>query len=417
MPLPKKKKFDINVYPGYEGAVRVEEIMQKSDDKTTFLPPSITIEDIETEMFNLLNKGRLIVTGRNGAIPCIFMNDERWATFSKTWMISDVDKNISTPFITMKRKEVLKGTYRGDSSNIPNKKEFQYLKVPNYENGVHGYDIYKIPQPSPVDIEYDVQLFSRNMHDINTFSEKYLSAFTDMQVYINVNGHYFEVLYNESVGMDMTDSLDNVEGDRYYVTTIGLTVKAYLQNQEKFIKEKSINRVIATMEVGDQSTDLTFETGRKIKTVGNKGFGYVIVYDKYNPGTPIKVMSGFRYTGYTAPDVTVFDEFNPDGVVTLTPGETYTVDPYRIPQDVSLEFQFPPYTINEIMLVIAHPQAGEYTEIHTENVDGISFHINGDPASYPFTVVGGDMLVITIVKLDDNMTSLVDLSGITIPKA
>jgi hypothetical protein len=263
MPVPKKKKFDVNVYQGKEGAERVEELMQKSDDKTTFLPPSITLMDIDTETVNLVSNGVLAITARGNAVPCIFMSNERWAIFSKTWMISDVDKNISTPFITINRKDVKKGTYLGESSTIANKKKFQYHKVPTFENGVHGYDVYKIPQPSPVDVEYEIQMFCRDIKDLNIFLEQYISEFSDLQIYMFVNGHPFSVVLNSNT---TNDNINDIQGDRYSVGMASITVKGYLQQQAKFTKEKTINRVMNTLEMGEDKIDFT----STIDTEGNK---------------------------------------------------------------------------------------------------------------------------------------------------
>jgi hypothetical protein len=256
MPVPKKKKFDVNIYPGKDGADRVEELMQKSDDKTTFLPPSITLMDIDTETMKLVTTGSLAITARGKEVPCIFMSNERWATFSKTWMISDVDKNISTPFITINRKDVKKGTYLGTSSTTPNKKKFQYLKVPTFENGVHGFDVYKIPQPSPVDVEYEIQLFCRDIKDLNIFLEQYISEFSDIQIYMNVNGHMFSVLLNSN---STNDNVNDIQGDRYSVAVVSITVRGYLQQQAKFTKEKTINRIMNTIEMDEYKVDFPSE--------------------------------------------------------------------------------------------------------------------------------------------------------------
>ena len=63
MSLPQKKKFDININPvkvGIEylkyGFDRIEELMLKTDSKTTYLPKGIGLEVIKQKTATLSNK-------------------------------------------------------------------------------------------------------------------------------------------------------------------------------------------------------------------------------------------------------------------------------------------------------------------------------------------------------------------------
>jgi hypothetical protein len=385
MGFPKRVKYDNNVYKPKEGNERIEELMEMSDEKSTFLPKGITIEDIDKEVITTIKEGGLSFDIRGNVVPVIFMNDERWASFSKTWMLSDGDSNISTPFIVIKRSVPKRGTYLDTKYSTPNRKEYQYTKVPTFENGKLGYDIYKIPQPTPVDIDYNVKFFAKHIADVNTFVKTYLKSFTDSQYYINVNGHYFPMYSQEN---DQEDTVTDVKGDRYFAPSFSLLAKGYLQDPEDFTKEKAINRIFKSMEVGG-STSQMVESAPKVSISKNERVKYIIVYDRHDPKSPIKVMQGFTYT--TA--------LSRDG------------DPLPVQDTVGVIFDFHPRSVKENSIVISHKQSGTYGGITTENVEAVGVAVNGEEVSIPFTVVGGDTLSVAVETVDPYEIAIVDLEG------
>ena len=61
------------------------------------------------------------------------------------------------PFITLRRSEPPKyGTNANVKYRIAQYKKFTYVKVPTFDNGIHGMEIYKIPQPIPLDLMYEI---------------------------------------------------------------------------------------------------------------------------------------------------------------------------------------------------------------------------------------------------------------------
>ena len=248
MSLPKKKKNNINVYKKKEGKYRVEELMGMSDYKSTYLPKKISIEDIDGSIYDLINDGALKLTIDGNEVPVIFMTNERWGEFSKTWKYLDDDKNVLPPFITLKVMDIQRGTYLEERYTIPQKKRFTYLKVPTFEDGAYGFDIYKIPQPTAIDITYEVRLLTRYKEDVNTFIEMYFNRYTDGQYYININGHYI----NTSMVDTSPDNKEDVDGEKFYMQIVNLKVKGYLQNPEDFEVTKSINRIFNVTEISNK---------------------------------------------------------------------------------------------------------------------------------------------------------------------
>lgn len=226
----------------------VENIISNSDLKSNYLPKTIKIEDIDqgvNDLFQDNNDFQLVLddeVNNRETVPAFFMSNERWAEFNKTWIIIDQDKNVSFPIVTIFRKpEMKKGTYAGEKYSIPNRPVFTYLKVPTYEDGFYGYDMYQIPQPVAIDITYEVRLFTKYTQDVNKFVEMFLTNFNSLQYYINVNGHYFRIIMEETFGDEGT--MEEIEGDRYHVPLQTFTVKGYIQDEKHFKLVKSYSRL------------------------------------------------------------------------------------------------------------------------------------------------------------------------------
>jgi hypothetical protein len=245
MGLPKKK-FDNIIYPEPTLSAEAERVLRESDEHTTFLPPSIKLDNIDGGFVELVNDTDLAISIDGQQVPAFFMTNERWGDFSKTWMLSNEDQNVSPPFLTIKRASVKKGTAFGEGWNIPTNQTFQYLRVATYENNEHGYDIYKIPQPTAVDVIYEVRFFTRYLEDVNVALEHYLHTFRNRQIYLKAESYLMTTVMDE-IGEEST--VEDINGDRYYVSVFNITVLGYLQDQDKFEKVKAINKLIHTVNV------------------------------------------------------------------------------------------------------------------------------------------------------------------------
>lgn len=261
--LKKKFKNNTPVFERLRSPFQVSnDILANTDLNTTNLPQSISIEDIDTGVFNeFINDGPFVLTvedevDNREVIPAFFLSNQRWAEFSKTWTLLDQDKNVSMPFITITRKPDLKrGTYVNGRSTIPNRAAFTYCKVPFYENGRYGYDVYKIPQPIAVDISYEVRLYTTMMADVNIFIEKFLMNFSSLQHYVKINGHDMRITCEEAFGDEGT--MDNLESDRFHVSMQTITIKGRLLNANEFKVVQSYNRTVVNIKDGNSDETLS----------------------------------------------------------------------------------------------------------------------------------------------------------------
>ena len=168
-PLPKGFKKNVKFIKQDTGLKQRQNILDDIDDKTAYLPKGVEYEDIDRTFIDFANSDlELELDGES--VPVIFLTIQKWTEFSKTWEFSDKFKNIKMPFVTIVRQpDIQVGTNQAGIWNIPGHKLYTYLKVPTFEGGRKGVDTYKIPQPTSVDVTYEVRLFCNRMRDLNKF--------------------------------------------------------------------------------------------------------------------------------------------------------------------------------------------------------------------------------------------------------
>lgn len=233
-----KKKTDLVLNPpkigseylkyGYE---RIEHLMVNSDTKTTFLPKSIGYEDLDQGIFDFVKDKdmKLIIDGKD--VPAVYLTNERWAEFSKTWQYVDLDKNLLTPFITVLRTSEKDGTRLGKKFNFAQKRRFRYLDVPILDEGQVINLRFKIPEPVNVDLTYDIRFFSKYLEDMNKFDEKVRRTFPSRQAYTYVKGNPMVIVHD---GEENQNTVQDVKGDRMFVKKHTIKILGFIQSREEF---------------------------------------------------------------------------------------------------------------------------------------------------------------------------------------
>jgi len=248
MSLPKKKqvKYSMDVNPpkiGTDylkyGMDRIEELMNKTDEKTKYLPRTITFEDMDQSVFDFVNEGNLSLYLDGGKVPTFYLDNDRWGEFSKTWKFMDGDKNVPTPYITIRRTDKMKGTRIGDKSRIPQPRKFRYADVPILDEGEIIYLRFKMPEPTNVDMSYEIALFTKYRVDINSFDEIVLKNFASKQDYVFVNNTPFPLILD---GIEEANSIENVDGDRFFVSKYRLKLKGFIQDEKEFEITKTFRK-------------------------------------------------------------------------------------------------------------------------------------------------------------------------------
>jgi hypothetical protein len=250
MGVPKGYRTNLKIVDTKIGPDRRQEILDDISYKGTFLPKSVSIEDMDKEFIDFVGKDTgfgITIDGKK--LPVIFLTIQRWSEFTRTWQFTDEFKNIELPFITIVRKpDIQQGQNQAGLWNIPGKRTYTYMKVPTYDGIRDGIDLYKIPQPTPVDITYEVRLFSNRMKDLNKFNNILQRAFQSRQCYINVNGHPMPLLL-ENIGDE--SNIDDFEKRRFYIQSFEIKLMGYIMDEEDYEIIPTINRVLTTMEVDE----------------------------------------------------------------------------------------------------------------------------------------------------------------------
>lgn len=248
--MPKGYKTNINIVNGKIGPDRRQEILDGIANPGTFLPRGVMIEDMDQTFIEYVGSPEGLSISIDGQkVPVIFLTIQRWTEFTKTWNFTDEYKNIEMPFITIVRKpDVQQGQNQAGLWNIPGRRTYTYMKIPTWDGVRHGIDLYKIPQPTSVDITYEVRLFTNRMKDLNRFNNVIQRAFQSRQSYINVNGHPMP-LHLESIGDE--SNIDDFENRRFYVQLFEMKLLGYILDESDFHIVPTFNRVIAALELDE----------------------------------------------------------------------------------------------------------------------------------------------------------------------
>jgi hypothetical protein len=254
--IPKGAKYGNKVFIGKTGEERVNELLFDTDDKTVFLPKAISIIDLDTELLNLLNDGKLSIVSdsRKERVPAYIFGAEKWSEFAKTWQYTDDDKNLIFPIITIRKTETKFGSRLGDNRTfISNQRTYEYTRVPvkDKNNGIIGYEIYKIPNPTPIDITYEIRMFSDFSRDVNKFDEKFMRQFQDRQLYINIKGHYMPLFLSSTSDENETD----VEKTNYLVRIYTVTLRGFILDENDFEIIRANERIVKITEINSQEIE------------------------------------------------------------------------------------------------------------------------------------------------------------------
>jgi hypothetical protein len=254
MATPQTYKKKINMIGAPQGVERREQIKEMITDKDTFLPKGVLPEDLDAGFKLFVEQlGMTFESSQNDGtitmekMPVVMMGLQAWNEYSKTWEFSDKYKNIKIPFITIIRQpDTQKGTHPGLIANIPQGRKYVYAEVPTWDGNRKGVDQYKIPQPVPIDIEYDVRIFSYRQRELNIFNSIVQKKFQSVQAYSQVNGHFvpctLEAIEDESEVKDL-------KSKRFYIQLYKFKSQGFIIDPKDFEVTPMISRIFVINEV------------------------------------------------------------------------------------------------------------------------------------------------------------------------
>ena len=286
MGFPKKIKKNIPLNYPKTLFPRREELVDKINQDGTFLPKSILHADLDRGFLDFVkNDLGIVVEGATVPTVDIIITTQNWAQFTETWNFVDLDFNVKPPFVTTVRTpEVKFGTNPALLYNIPNRRQYFYATVPTWDGKKLGADVYKIPQPIPVDITYQVKIVCNRMRELNKFNQVVLGKFASRQAYTVIKGHYIPIIWNNI----SDESVMDLDKRKYYVQSYEFIMLGFLIDEEEFTVSPAVNRFIQV-----------FETDGKIITKKTKGRNEPIVQEKIDidfPSGTTEVVRTFSQT-------------------------------------------------------------------------------------------------------------------------
>ena len=211
------------------------------DGHQNLLPNPISLKDIDTAFFRFWEHedGKIVFDGAE--IPTIYMTQERWNEYNKTFTIKDAKTgNILLPIMTVRNIGISVGTRLGDKMNVPLHQYFEAYRVRKFDGNYEYDEIYKIPQPTNVDVRYEVKIYAvNNMNLINHVSERVLFLFNSITHPIYVNDCPMNMKLE-----NITDSNKTEYGrKRVYERTYTILVQGYVRNNDDVRIERTAKRL------------------------------------------------------------------------------------------------------------------------------------------------------------------------------
>jgi hypothetical protein len=251
MALPKQIKKYLPLTPEKQLLERREQLLEFIQKDGTYLPKGILHADLDRGMLDFVrDELECVVDGKKVSNIDLIITLQNWAQFTQTWNTEDLNGNVQLPFITTVRQpEVPFGTNPSLQYTIPNRKEFLYAQVPTWDGTRKGMDVYKIPQPIPVDITYDVKIVCNRMRELNQFNKIVMQKFSSRQAYTFIKGHYIPIIMNSVSDNSVTE----VNKRKFYVQNYNFTMLGFLMDEEEFQISPAITRALTLLEVNNKT--------------------------------------------------------------------------------------------------------------------------------------------------------------------
>jgi len=246
MPLPKKIKSDIDI--AYDKILfeRRRELLDKINENGTYLPKSLLHEDLDRGMLDFV-KNDLEIKSEGKIIPFLdrILSTQNWSQYTESWTFIDGDNNLLPPFKTLvKMNDTKYGSNPATLYTIPDRKPFYYASVPTWDGQRNGYDIYSMPQPIPIDIQYSLKLITNRLSDLNTLNRKVHQKFSSSHAYTIINVHYILIILTNL----SDESHITTDSIMFYLISSSFTMLGFLIEDNEFNVKPEINRIIPQYE-------------------------------------------------------------------------------------------------------------------------------------------------------------------------
>lgn len=221
----------------------VDRLLDQNFNNFNFLPNKILLEDIDLGLFNAIkdfNLSLLNERNENRKVPVIWTTQELWAERKQNFgsLENENGTEIGRPFMALYRNAIKAGT-SPNKFTIPRNKKFKYLKVPNFDGTLKGLDIYKIPQPVYVDIEYELVFETHYQQHVNKIYELIEITTGDRQMYLKINGYDIASMFDDATENNTLE----INSEMTFQIVFPIRVLGKLVDPTNFEKVQSITKI------------------------------------------------------------------------------------------------------------------------------------------------------------------------------
>lgn len=376
MAIPKRKT-DIKIYKDKELLARRQEMLDEITKSDTFLPDSILHDDLDRGMLDYVVKNFKVVSdGKDIPVIDKILTIQRWGEFSNNWEFSDENGNVNLPFIAVIRKpDVQPGTNPSVQRTIPDRHQFYYASVQTWNGTQKGADIYKIPQPVPVDISFDITIVCNKFRDLNLFNKIVLQNFSARQDYTIVKGHYIPIVLDK---VEDNTPMDTIDGRRFYIQNYQFTMLGFLIDSDEFEVKPAVSRFFLMNEfITQKDINKKFiNTTIDIIIASFKADG---IQTKFSVGESIGILFNVAINGLLqVQDVDYFHIATTSSVTFAVPppeGSTVTITYYKGTSNYFIDNYGTPVQVSTEYFIYNGATDTFTLSIHVKSV--VSFDING----------------------------------------
>jgi hypothetical protein len=243
-------KDNINYTPLYTnkiGVNRRKDLARESFYNQGYVPKAISIEDIDRAFNDWVEKSLEITYDGQLLSTHFLLSIQRLSEFGKMWKINDTEGGLLLNFKAISRElDIKHGTQQGIGGyNIPQDNQWWPCGyIPVVENGIESVDVMEMKQPMPIDLTYNLSIFSTKLENINLFATMVLDRFKSLEAYLRVQGQYMSMeLQNIS-----DETKNDLEGRRFYSQSYKILAKAYIIQEDDFRRRRLQTRTFIRID-------------------------------------------------------------------------------------------------------------------------------------------------------------------------
>lgn len=242
--MPQEYLNSLDIYQHSEGIERRYELVKDILADGTFLPKTVTYEDIDNDFKRWVKEELPIVTDEGVEFPTMTMfSNQRFSEYAQSWQFTDVNKNILLNFKTVSRDNNPQfGKIQNGYWNIPGDRFYTMKRIIALDdNGTESYLDLKMKQPVAIDMQYKLSIFTTKFQLINQFNTMVNQKFASRQCYLKPQNHHMPMVL-ENISDESQYEIDNRQ---FYSQSYSIKVMAYIITEDDYkVEEVPLKRKI-----------------------------------------------------------------------------------------------------------------------------------------------------------------------------